>query len=580
VKDRVPAAQAADIGAKEPLQDWAEIDWRQVKKRVKNLRRRIYRATQNQQWNKVRSLKKLLLRSYANLLLSVRRVTQENRGKRTAGIDGQRALSGKERVALVKQMQGYSLGCVKPARRIYIPKAKNRQRPLGIPCIADRVAQAMVKNAMEPEWEARFEANSYGFRPGRSCQDAIQQCHHRLRKGMDTWILEADVRGAFDHISHDFILNAIGKTPGRELIKQWLKAGYVEAEIFHETESGTPQGGVASPLLANIALDGLEALLATKNKTKTYIHTLANGRQRRKQVQSNKYGYIRYADDMTITAETKEDIEAIVPIIEEWLQPRGLELNREKTKITSIENGFDFLGFHIRQFKGHCYTMPQKEKVLALLERIRTWLKQNVGAKPETVIYTLNPILRGWGNYYRHGVSKKTFSYIDHHVWKALWQWARKRHPQKGKKWIAQRYFMPPHGRRWTFFTTVENRKGRKSLLRLVQLSDIPIERHIKVRGTASPDDPELDDYWRKRQNRYGKSYWAKGTKLHRIAENQNWQCPVCGEHLFNGEELQTHHIIPLKAGGSQCAENMNHLHQTCHQQLHQMGYVPGLLEA
>ena len=266
-------------------------------------------------------------------------------------------------------------------------------------------------------------------------------------------------------------------------------------------------------------------------------------------MQSNRYGYIRYADDMMITAETKEDIEAIVPIIEEWLRPRGLELNQEKTKITLIEDGINFLGFHIRQFNGSCYTLPQKEKVLDLLDRIRTWLKENVGAKPEAVIYTLNPILRGWGNYYRHGVSKKTFSYIDHHVWKALWQWARKRHPKKGEKWIAEKYFMPPRGRRWTFFTTVENRKSRKSLLRLVQLSDIPIERHIKVRGTASPDDPELDDYWHKRQTRYGKSYWSKGTKLHQVAENQNWHCPVCGEHLFNGEELQTHHNIPINGG-------------------------------
>lgn len=582
MKDRVQAEPdgTADIGAKEPLQVWADIEWRQVKKRVKNLRRRIYRATQNQQWNKVRSLKKLLLRSYANLLLSVRRVTQENQGKRTAGIDGQRALTGQERVALVRQMQGYTPWHIQPAKRIYIPKANNKQRPLGIPCLSDRVAQAMVKNALEPEWEARFEANSYGFRPGRSCHDAIQQCYSRLRKGMDTWTLEADIRGAFDHVSHEFILKAIGLTPGRELIKQWLKAGYVEAEVFYETHSGTPQGGIISPLLANIALDGLENLLATKRKVKEYTYTQANGRQRTQRKESNRYGIARYADDFVVTAETKMDIEAIVPTIEEWLQQRGLELNPEKTKITHIGEGIDFLGFHIRQFKGSCYTLPQKEKVHAFLDRIRTWLKDNVGAKPAAVIYTLNPILRGWGNYYRHGASKKTFSYVDHHVWKALWQWARKRHPNKGKKWIAEKYFMPPQGRRWTFYTTVENRNGHKSLLRLIQLSDIPIERHIKVRGTASPDDPELSEYWHKRQTRYGKTYWSKGSKLRQVAENQAWQCPICGEHLFNGEELQTHHKIPVKDGGSDRAENLIHLHQVCHLQLHQVGFIPGLLGA
>jgi RNA-directed DNA polymerase len=438
----------------------------------------------------------------------------------------------------------------------------------------------MVKNILEPEWEARFEANSYGFRPGRSCQDAIQQCYNRLKKGMDTWTLEADIRGAFDHISHKFILDAIGQTPGREMIKQWLKAGYVEAEIFHQTTSGTPQGGIISPLLANIALNGLEDLLGQYQKVRTYTYTTAKGHRHTSKKESNRYGFIRYADDFVVTAESRTDIEAIVPIIEEWLQHRGLELNREKTKITPIQEGIDFLGFQIRQFHGSCFTMPQKEKVLAFLGRIRKWLKQNESAKPEAVIYKLNPILRGWGNYYRHGVSKKMFRYVDHQLWKALWLWARKRHPQKGKQWIAQKYFMPPKGRRWTFFTMIDNREGGKSLFRLIQLSDIPIERHIKVRGTASPDDPELNTYWQNRKTRYGKTSLTKGSRRYQIANTQKWTCPMCSEHLFNGEELQTHHRTPLEKGGTNEMRNLVLLHRLCHQQLHKMGNIPELLEA
>lgn len=570
MKDRVQQ----DIGAKELLIDWTAINWKLVKKRVKNLRQRIYRATQNGQWNKVRSLTKLMLRSYSNLLLSVRRVTQENQGRKTAGIDGQRALTPEKRMALVHEMQGYTPWKVKPVKRIYIPKANGKQRPLGIPCIADRVAQAMVKNALEPSWEARFEANSYGFRPGRGCHDAISQCYKRLKRGGDTWILDADVRGAFDNISHQFIVSTLGNTPGREMIKQWLKAGYVEAEMFHETSSGTPQGGIVSPLLLNVALNGLEELLATHRKVKEYIYTQPNGRQKVSRRELRCYGFIRYADDIRVTAETKEDIEAIVPTIEEWLQQRGLELNKEKTNIVHVKDGVNFLGFHIRQFNGSCYILPQKEKVHSFLAGIRKWLKANVGAKPETVIYTLNPILRGWGNYYRHDVSKRMFNYVDHHVFLALWRWARRRHPKKGKRWIADKYFRPTHGKRWTFNATVEGRNGQKKTIALAQLMDIPIERHIKVKGTASPDDPQLQTYWANRQTRYGRTYWGKGSKLRYVAENQNWQCPICGEHLFNGEELQTHHKVPVKNGGTDRAENLIHLHKACHRHIYRMSQL------
>lgn len=480
-----------EIGAKEPLKDWLDIEWKTIKKCVRNLRWRIYRAKQNSEWNKVRSLMKLMLRSYSNLLLSVQRVTQGNQGRQRRRIDTQTTKTPVERVKLVKEMLTYSLWQDKPAKKLCIPKAKGQQCLQDILTVKNRVAQTVVRNGLEPIWESEFEANSYGFRLGRSCHDALEQSWIRLQKGKDKWILDAKIKGSFDNISHEYILKAIGEIPGRELIKQWLKAGYVEAEVFQKTERETPQGGIISPLLANIAFDGMERLLAEYKTVKTYqCIKQATGEEYTNKKKSDKYGFIRYADNFIITAEREEDIKAIIPTIEKLLLERGLELDNNKANLVSIEQGFNFLGFNVRQFNGSCFIVPQKEKVKELLAEIRAWLKAHPTSTQEGVIKNLNPIIRGWGNYYRYGVSQRIFSYVDHEIWKSLWQWSLRRHSKrvgkqkgKGKEWVRKRYFKTFKGNKWTFAINLRNRYGKNKTIAICQLSKTPIQSYIKRHG-------------------------------------------------------------------------------------------------
>jgi len=531
---------------------WASIDWATANQAVQRLQRRIFRASQQGHWRQVRNLQKLLLRSDANLVLSVRQVTQVNDGRATPGVDGRVATTAKERWRLLIDLRQARPHRPQPVRRVYIPKANGKLRALGIATIEDRVRQHVVKTALEPAWEAHFEASSYGFRPGRSVHDAIATCFNWL-KGRSTarWVLDADIRGAFDHISHAYILHRLGNFPARRQIQAWLKAGYLEHGRFFSTTEGTPQGAICSPLVANVALDGLAELLMRQfphpqTRTRAY------------------FGYVRYADDCVVTSPDKGRLEAAIPVIRQWLAERGLELNEEKTRIVHIDDGFNFLGFHLRRYKGTLLIKPQKEKVLAKLAEIRAWLKAHAAAKQEEVIAHLNQTLHGWSLYYRHVVSSQVYTYVDHRLFRMLWTWARRRHPRKPAKWIKAKYFHVIGTRKWVFAVKTKDRRGQP-ITRSLAETRRAIRRHVLVAGTNSPMDPALRSYWHKRARWRAELRYDANPAKRSLAARQNWRCPVCHVSLLNEEPLDLHHLQAVARGGTDELYNLDLRHEACH---------------
>jgi RNA-directed DNA polymerase len=414
--------------------DWHAIEWQKVDRNVRRLQARIVKATQEGRWGKVKSLQRLLTHSFSGKALAVRRVT-ENQGKRTPGVDNETWETPTKKAEAVKSLRqrGYK---PQPLRRVYIPKKNGKKRPLGIPTMRDRAMQALYLLALEPIAENTGDPNSYGFRRERSTADAIQQCYIALaRKTNGQWILEADIQSCFDQISHEWLLQNIPMD--KKILYKWLKSGYLEQQRYHPTEAGTPQGGIISPVLANMTLDGLEKRLRNK-------FTVVSGA---------KVNLIRYADDFVITGRTKEILEKEVkPLVEDFLKERGLELSQEKTQITHIENGFDFLGQNVRKYDGKLLIKPSRKNVKAFLEKVRTIIKDNKTTKAGVLIGLLNPVIRGWAQYHQHIVSKRTFARVDHEILHSLPRWAKRRHPNKPMQWIKKKYFKTIDGNHWVFF--------------------------------------------------------------------------------------------------------------------------------
>lgn len=516
---------------------WDAIYWPAHEQNVARLRRRIFQATRNGDWAQVRSLQKLMLGSWSNTLLSVRQVTQRNAGRRTAGIDGETALSGETRADVaVRVHRSRTSWEPVPVRRVYIPKANGKRRPLGIPVVMDRCHQARVRNALEPEWEARFEPRSYGFRPGRSCADAIGSLYLTLKgpRAQRVWILDADLSAAFDNIGHAALIDSLGAFPARELIEGWLKAGVMEDGRFASTEQGSPQGGVISPLLMNVALHGLEEAAGVRYRN--------NGVEAGRTVAGAPV-LVRYADDMVACCYSQQQAEQVKASLAAWLAPRGLSFNEDKTRIVHVEcgGGFDFLGFTVRRYQQHgsrpakLLIKPSQDAVRRIRKRLADEVRGMRGSNVRAVIARLTPIIRGWAAYYRGVVSSKVFASLDHHVWRLTYRWACHTHPGKPKRWIARRYF----GRfnrfrndRWVFGDRDHRHGG--DVPHLAKFAWTNIVRHQLVTAGASPDDPELRDYWAARRRKVRPPLDNYNLRL---LTEQEGCCPLCGDHVLSADQ-------------------------------------------